>query len=106
MIEKELTENPGFEKLCKAFAGLNDEKTVAVFLRDICTLKELQDMSDRIEAASLLKQGLPYREIAKKTGVSTTTITRIAHWMHHGMGGYDLVLPHHHSTKKLLPGSD
>jgi len=92
MIEKQLSKKPGFKKLYKAFAGLNDEKSVKALLRDICTLKELEDMSGRIEAASLLKQGLSYREIAKKTGVSTTTITRIAHWMHHGTGGYDLAL--------------
>ena len=92
MIEKQLAKNPGFKKICKAFAGLKNEKSVAAFLRDICTLKELEDMSDRIETASLLKKGLTYRTIAKKTGVSTTTITRIAHWMHHGMGGYDLAL--------------
>lgn len=98
-IEDDLKSNPGFKKLCKSFALLNDEKSVEALLRDVCTLSELTEMSGRIEAASLLKEGLSYREINKKTGVSTATITRIAHWMKHGMGGYDLALSHHHSLK-------
>ncbi|MBN2086992.1 DNA-binding transcriptional regulator [Candidatus Peregrinibacteria bacterium] len=101
-LERDLTKNPGFKKLCKGFASLNDEKSVAALLRDVCTINELIEMSGRIEAASLIKQGLSYRVINKKTGVSTTTITRIANWMNHGMGGYELALGHHHHNSKSL----
>jgi len=40
----------------------------------------------------MVKNNIPYREISDKTGSSTATVTRVAHWLHHGMGGYDLVL--------------
>ena len=98
-IEGTLKNNQGFKKLCKAFASLNDEVSIEALLRDICTLSELTEMSGRIEAATLIKSGLSYREINKKTGVSPATITRIAHWIKNGMGGYDLVLSHHHPLK-------
>ncbi|MBU0577510.1 DNA-binding transcriptional regulator [Patescibacteria group bacterium] len=91
-LEKKLAKNPGFKKLCKAFAGLNDQKQVEALLRDVCTINELDEMGRRMEAAELLKKNIPYRSISEKTGLSTTTVTRIAHWIHHGMGGYDLVL--------------
>lgn len=42
----------------------------------------------------MVKNNVPYREISKKTGSSTATVTRVAYWLHHGMGGYDLVLDH------------
>lgn len=58
------------------------------FLRDLCTLEELEEMSKRWEAVTLIEKGIPYREIAKKTGLSTTTVTRISHWLHNGEGGY------------------
>ena len=62
------------------------------FFRDIATLEELQGFSDRWKVAQMLDKGIPYRKIAKKTGVSTATITRVAHWLNHGEGGYQLML--------------
>ena len=62
------------------------------FLRDLCTLEELEELSSRWEVVLLLQQKKSYREIAKKTGVSTTTITRIAHWLKYGEGGYRAVI--------------
>lgn len=62
------------------------------FFRDIATLEELQGLSDRWKVAQLVNRGVPYRDIAKKTGVSTATITRVAHWIKHGEGGYRLIL--------------
>jgi len=62
------------------------------FLRDLCTLSELEAMVDRFQVAKRVFAGEKYREINKKTGSSTATITRVAYWLHHGMGGYRLVL--------------
>lgn len=62
------------------------------FLRDVCTLEEMGEMSRRWEAVLLLSTGVSYREIAKKTGLSTATVTRIAHWLNHGEGGYQAAL--------------
>jgi len=61
------------------------------FFRDIATLDELRDFSDRWKVAQMIDKGIPYRTIAKETGVSTATITRVAHWLKHGEGGYKLM---------------
>ncbi len=64
------------------------------FFRDICTMKEIQEISSRLRIAQMLsaQDSKSYLEIAKEVGTSTTTVTRVAHWLHHGMGGYALVL--------------
>ena len=62
------------------------------FFRDLCTLSELEAMAHRWEVVQLLDQGLPYQEISRRTGASTTTVTRVAHWLRHGEGGYRAAL--------------
>ena len=71
---------------------LKTEPEAQNFLRDLCTLDELEELSTRWEIAQMLDGGLSYREIAKKTKVSTTTVTRIAYWLEHGEGGYRVAL--------------
>jgi len=61
------------------------------FFRDLCTPAELQAMADRWAVALLLEQGLPYREIHKQTGVSVTTVGRVARYLTSGNGGYRAV---------------
>lgn len=78
--------------LAKVFLKLKTEQEVANFLRDILTIKELEEFANRLEMARLLKTGMSYKAIAKKLKVSTTTVTRTAHWLFHGSGGYDKVL--------------
>ena len=79
------------------------------FFRDLCTLTELRDMSQRWAVVRLLDAGLHYAEISRTTGASTATITRIASWLHHGEGGYRLLLdklsenanlPYHAGTER------
>jgi uncharacterized protein YerC len=59
-------------------------------------------MTDRWEIARLVNRGLPYRQIASKLAVSTTTVARVALWLNNGAGGYRLVLDrengHHNSS--------
>jgi TrpR-related protein YerC/YecD len=62
------------------------------FFRDLCTLGELRDLSQRWAVVRLLNQGLHYAQISQRTGASTATITRIASWLQHGEGGYRLML--------------
>jgi len=83
---------PQLKKLVQALLTIKDEKEMLNFLRDLCTLEELEELSSRWEVVLLLQQKKSYREIAKKTGVSTTTITRIAHWLKYGEGGYRAVI--------------
>ena len=78
--------------LHRAFLKLNNEAEIAAFLRDLCTLSELDAMAERFAIAELLAKDLSYRAASDSLGASTTTVTRVAHWFHHGMGGYRTVL--------------
>ena len=83
---------PEIRDLCETIARLESADETEHFLRDLCTLSELEAMAHRWQAARLLDEGLPYHEIARRTGASTTTVTRVAHWLRHGEGGYRLML--------------
>lgn len=91
-MERELRKNKALWSLFDAIVCLKDSDECAKFLRDLCTLAELQAMAERWEVARLLADQVPYRQIAEQTGCSTATITRIAHWLHHGEGGYRMML--------------
>ncbi|MET1010359.1 MAG: YerC/YecD family TrpR-related protein [Gaiellaceae bacterium] len=80
------------EDLFEAITSLEGTDEVERFLRDLCTLSELEAMAHRWEVVKLLDQGFPYQEIARRTGASTTTVTRVAHWLRHGEGGYRTAL--------------
>ena len=79
-------------ELCETIASLRTAEEAALFLRDLCTLAELEAMSHRWQAARLVDEGRPYVEISKATGASTATVTRVAHWLRYGEGGYRLAL--------------
>ena len=81
-----------FDELVGAFARLRDPRTVAAFLRDLCTTSELDAMGQRLQVARLVDEGVVYQEISRRTGASTATVTRVAHWLHYGEGGYRAVL--------------
>lgn len=83
---------PKLKRLAQALIAIDAEKDMLNFLRDIATLEELEELSNRWEAVQMLAKGKPYREIADKTGMSTTTVTRIAHFLKHGEGGYTQAL--------------
>jgi TrpR-related protein YerC/YecD len=78
--------------LFAAILSLEEQAEVERFFRDLCTLSELEAMAHRWQVARLLDKGLPYVEIAERTHASTTTVTRVAHWLRHGEGGYRLAL--------------
>jgi TrpR-related protein YerC/YecD len=79
-------------ELFDAILSLENRVETESFFRDLCTLSELEAMAHRWQVARLLEEGLPYLEIAERTGASTTTVTRVAHWLRHGEGGYRLAL--------------
>jgi TrpR-related protein YerC/YecD len=79
-------------ELSEALLRLESRDEVERFLRDLCTLNELEAMAHRWSVARLVDRGLPYLEIAQRTHASTTTVTRVAHWLRHGEGGYRLAL--------------
>jgi TrpR-related protein YerC/YecD len=80
------------EELFAAIASLRTRDEVERFLRDLCTISELDAMSHRWQVAQLLDEGLPYLEVARRAHASTTTVTRVAQWLRRGEGGYSLAL--------------
>lgn len=91
-MKKVKISNKDLEALYEGILKLKNVKECKQFFRDLCTLSELTAMAERFVVAKMTTQNIPYRDICKKTGSSTATITRVAHWMHHGTGGYKIVL--------------
>ena len=81
-----------FDDLVTALTGIINVDIMRRFLRDLCTVAELDAMGQRLHVASLVERGVPYAEISRATGASTATVTRVAHWLRYGEGGYLEVL--------------
>jgi TrpR-related protein YerC/YecD len=77
-------------KLYCALAALKSAEECRAFLRDLCTPAEIQAMADRWSVVEYLQRELPYREIHRLTGVSVTTIGRVARFLASGHGGYEV----------------
>ena len=80
------------DRLFNAVLQLNSIEECRAFFRDLCTPAELQAMKDRWGVAELLAQGLTYRDIRDKTGVSVTTVGRVARCLAEGPPGYSAAL--------------
>ena len=80
------------DALFKAVVSLKSVDECRNFLLDLCTPAELQALVDRWQVVELLEQGLPYRQIHDITGVSVTTIGRVARFLVDGFDGYATVL--------------
>ena len=85
-------ENDNTKELFQAILKLKTVKECEDFFRDLATLREIDEMAERFRIARMLDRGMSYLEVADKAEVSTTTVTRVAHWLRHGRGGYRLVL--------------
>ena len=76
------------DRLFEALISLKDVDECRSFLKDLCTPAELQALVDRWQVVEYLQQELPYRKIHDLTGVSVTTIGRVARFLADGFGGY------------------
>ena len=86
-------------RLIEAFLSLKSADDARRFLRDLMTEGEIVEFASRLKTAELLSNKVSYSVIEKKTGLSSTTIARIAKWFNGGMGGYQIVINRlHHST--------
>lgn len=79
------------EQLFEAILSLNDVKECYDFFEDVCTINELLSLAQRFEVAKMLREQKTYLEIAKKTGASTATISRVNRSLNYGNDGYDRV---------------
>jgi TrpR-related protein YerC/YecD len=84
--------NDEIRDLLRTILALRSLDEAERFFRDLCTLAELEAMAHRWQVAKLVDEGLPYHEVSRRTGASTTTVTRVAHWLRHGEDGYRLAL--------------
>jgi TrpR-related protein YerC/YecD len=80
------------KRLFQAMLLLKNEEECSAFLEDLCTIRELQDLSQRLEVAEMLGTGKNYQEISKATGASTATICRVSKCLNYGSNGYKTVL--------------
>jgi TrpR-related protein YerC/YecD len=90
-IDKDLDQKR-LDRLYGAVLSLKTKEECAAFLRDLCTVGELQALSERLAIAERVSKDESYISIAGDLGASTTTVTRVAHWLKHGMGGYRTVI--------------
>lgn len=86
--------------LIQALLSLEDEEECGQLLEDLCTVREMQDLAQRLEVARLLRAQTTYNDIAQATGASTATISRVNRCLLYGAGGYEKIL------KKLEEGND
>lgn len=86
------TETKEINELFDAILLLKNRDECYDFFEDACTMKELIEISQRLRAAKLLQEGFSYVEIAKETGMSTATISRVNRCLEYGNGGYKMVL--------------
>ncbi|HHY03656.1 MAG TPA: hypothetical protein GX534_00505 [Thermoanaerobacterales bacterium] len=80
------------DRLFDAILLLKDREECYRFFEDICTIGELQSMAQRLQVAEMLNDGEKYNDIAKQTGASTATISRVKRFLNYGANGYNLIL--------------
>lgn len=101
-------DNQKTEDLLKAILALRNIKEAKKFFRDLLTEAEILEFGKRWQAAKMLNQEIPYSKIEKETGLSSTTVARVAKWLNKGMGGYKLMLKrlnsHHHNISSFGKG--
>ena len=80
------------DRLFEAILSLETVEECYKFFEDVCTVKEIQDIAQRLKAAGMLMNGENYTVVSKETGMSTATISRVNKCLSYGDGGYKLVL--------------
>ena len=80
------------EYFYNAVLKLRDAEECRNFFEDVCTVKELQDISQRLRVAQMLSEGHSYQEVSRETGASTATISRVNKCLVYGNGGYNTVM--------------
>lgn len=88
------------DMLADAFLSLETREECFAFFEDIFTISELKAVAQRIEVASLLREGKNYNEIVSSTGASSTTVSRVNRCLNYGPGGYNTVLDRIEADKK------
>ena len=88
----DIMESASVARLLAVIERLETPEEYRLFFEDICTIRELQDMAQRLDVAILLREGKNYQEISAQTAVSSATISRVNRCLLYGKGGYRLAL--------------
>jgi len=94
------------DSLFEAILLLRNQEECYRFFEDICTIKELQSISQRLQVAKLLRENKTYHEIEEITGASTATISRVNRCLHYGADGYNIILDRLEEIKKNEKNKD
>ena len=92
MTEKKPRHNAMTDALFDAILALENREECYRFFEDLCTVKEISDMAQRLEAAKLLLEGKTYEQIVRSAEISTATISRINRCIQYGTGGYQAII--------------
>ena len=86
--------------MIQAILAVKTDDEAGRFLRDLMTKKEIEEFAKRLKAAEMLTENIPYSTIVEKTGLSSTTIARVAKWLNGSLGGYKTIIDrlHHHNS--------
>ncbi len=80
------------QRLFAALRSLKTDEEAAAFLGDLCTPREIDDLSQRLSVATMLKEGHSYMDVSRATGASSTTVSRVSKCLNGERGGYRMVL--------------
>ena len=94
MDAHEVMASESAQTLARALASLASSEEASALLLDLCTQREIEDLSQRLEVARLLDAGEPYLSVQQKTGASSTTLSRVSKCLNGPVGGYRSVLDH------------
>lgn len=114
-MKKKVSPYPSSEiqELFDAIGEIKSKDEAVNFFRDLLTIAELTEFANRWQIVKRLVKGVAYETIAKELKVSTTTVSRVAHWLHDGMGGYEAIAarlfdsrknPDYHEPARLRSG--
>ncbi len=90
--------NESIDRLFQTILNLESIEECYEYFADVCTIKEVQDMAQRLDTAILLSEGNSYQKIAEQVDVSSATIGRVSKCLNYGSGGYSSAI------KKLKAG--
>lgn len=92
MQEDQSITHEGEERLLEALCSLGSKDEARALLADLCTPREIADLAQRLEVATLLADGMSYARVSKLTGASSTTVSRVSKCLNGPGGGYRAVL--------------
>src|SRR3989344_582189 len=94
-----MTKKTGYGHLTDAILAIRNAEEARLFLRDLMTEKEIEEFANRLQAAEMLTANVPYTEIVKATGLSSTTVARVSLWLKGKGGGYRKIIHRFHSKE-------